>query len=174
MKNNRGFTLIEILVAVLIIATALLGLVGLQAAGLRNAVTSYNRTLATQLAYSMADRMRANRDITFSKNPDGSYVINAGNVYLSTALSNLTAKTDCNAKVVAKTGGCTAEEIAKNDLFEWKTELTDNSNALSKTGTITLAAGTTVYTIAICLDKDLENGACPTSPEYTFKTDFQL
>lgn len=172
MKNNRGFTLIEILVAVLIIATALLGLVGLQAAGLRNAVTSYNRTLATQLAYSMADRMRANRDITFSKNPDGSYVlnadgshvINASNVYLSKAPATAAQQTNCAT-------ACTSAEMAENDLFEWNAALKDG---ISKTGTITLATGTTVFTIAICLDKDLENGTCPTSPEYTFRTDFQL
>lgn len=162
MKNNRGFTLIEILVAVLIIATALLGLVGLQAAGLRNAVTSYNRTQASQLAYSMADRMRAN--VVEAKN--GTY--NTANM----VPNNATQKTNCT------TATCTTAEMAENDLFEWNAALKEG---IPKTGVITYIAP--VFTIAICLEQSTGSQTCPAdSAEYnfkddsnlTFKTDFQL
>ncbi len=156
MKNNRGFTLIEILVAVLIIATALLGLVGLQAAGLKNAVTSYNRTLASQLAYSMADRMRAN-------------VLEAKNgTYSSIVPKNATKKPNCTPP--NNTSSCSTTEMAENDIFEWNAALKEG---IPKTGSITYVAP--VFTIAICLDDDLVGEQCPQNdPEHTFKTDFQL
>ena len=60
MKTNTGFTLIEVLIAMLVLAVGLLGLAGLQATSLKNNQSAYNRSQATQLAYDMADRMRAN------------------------------------------------------------------------------------------------------------------
>ena len=60
MNKNAGFTLIEVLIAMLVLAVSLLGLAGLQATSLRNNQSAYNRSQATQLAYDLADRMRAN------------------------------------------------------------------------------------------------------------------
>jgi type IV pilus assembly protein PilV len=57
----RGLTLIEILIALLILSVGLLGLAGLQTMSLRFNATAYQRTQATTLAYDFADRMRANR-----------------------------------------------------------------------------------------------------------------
>ncbi|MGH8194796.1 MAG: type IV pilus modification protein PilV [Woeseiaceae bacterium] len=57
----RGLTLVEILVALLILSIGLLGLAGLQTLSLRFNTSAYFRTQATTLAYSLADRMRANR-----------------------------------------------------------------------------------------------------------------
>jgi len=56
----NGFTMVELLVAVLVLSIGLLGLAGLQAAGLRNNQSAYLRSQATILAYDVADRMRAN------------------------------------------------------------------------------------------------------------------
>jgi type IV pilus assembly protein PilV len=60
--NCRGLTLVEILVALLVLSIGLLGLAGLQSASLRFNTSAYFRTQATALAYSLADRMRANRE----------------------------------------------------------------------------------------------------------------
>jgi type IV pilus assembly protein PilV len=57
---QHGFTLIEILVAMVVLSLGLLGLAGLQAVSLSNNQTAYYRSIATQQAYDMADRMRAN------------------------------------------------------------------------------------------------------------------
>ncbi len=61
-RRHRGFTLIEMLVAVLVLSIGLLGLAGLQATGIRNNHSAYMRTQATFLAIDILDRMRANRD----------------------------------------------------------------------------------------------------------------
>ena len=60
MPKSRGFTLIEILVAVLVLALGLIGLAALQATGIKNVQTAYNRSQAVHLAQDMADRIRAN------------------------------------------------------------------------------------------------------------------
>jgi type IV pilus assembly protein PilV len=67
--NCRGLTLVEILVALLVLSIGLLGLAGLQTASLRFNTSAYFRTQATALAYSLADRMRANRQAAL----DGAY-----------------------------------------------------------------------------------------------------
>lgn len=56
-----GFTLIEILIAILVLSIGLLGLAGLQFAALRSTTQSYERTQAAAFAGELADRMRANR-----------------------------------------------------------------------------------------------------------------
>lgn len=61
LKGAEGFSLIEVLVALVILAFGLLGLAGLQMAGLRNNDSAYLRSQATFHAYDIVDRMRANR-----------------------------------------------------------------------------------------------------------------
>ena len=60
MKKNHGFTLIEVLISMVILAIGLLGLAGIQMMGLQNNLSSYHRGQATLLVYDMADRMRTN------------------------------------------------------------------------------------------------------------------
>lgn len=56
----RGFTLLEVLIAVLVFSIGLLGLAGLMVMSVKTNHSAYLRTQATFLAQSMADRMRAN------------------------------------------------------------------------------------------------------------------
>jgi type IV pilus assembly protein PilV len=61
-SRERGFSLLEILVALLVLSIGLLGLASLQATTSRFNYAAYLRSQATSLTYDMADRMRANRD----------------------------------------------------------------------------------------------------------------
>ena len=74
--NQHGFTLLEVLIALLILSIGLLGLAALQTTGLRSNTMATTRTHATQLAYDIADRMRAN--------VAGSYETNDNNVVQQT------------------------------------------------------------------------------------------
>lgn len=56
--GQSGFTLVEALVALLVLAVGLLGFVGLQVRGLSYNHDAYVRSLATVLAYDMIERMR--------------------------------------------------------------------------------------------------------------------
>jgi type IV pilus assembly protein PilV len=99
MKTNVGFTLIEVLVSVVILAGGLLGLAALQTTTLRNNQSAYFRTLATQLAYDMSDRMRSN-------------MAGIGSYNNGAATNN-----DCEANV------CTPAQMAGFDLNRWNTAL---------------------------------------------------
>lgn len=61
-RRARGFSLIEVLVALLILAFGLLGLAFLQVLSVRYTQSAAQRTVATNLAYEVLDMMRANRE----------------------------------------------------------------------------------------------------------------
>lgn len=60
--GQRGATLIEVLVAVLLLSFGIVGLAGLQMSGAKFNHSAYLRSQGTALAYDMADRIRANLD----------------------------------------------------------------------------------------------------------------
>jgi type IV pilus assembly protein PilV len=57
---QRGFTLLEVLIALLVLSIGLLGLAALQGVGLRSSQEAYLTSQASLLAYDLADRVRAN------------------------------------------------------------------------------------------------------------------
>ena len=61
LHGQRGFTLLEVLVAILVVAGGLLGLAALMNASLRNNQSANAQTQAVWLAYDMLDRLRADR-----------------------------------------------------------------------------------------------------------------
>jgi type IV pilus assembly protein PilV len=104
--SQAGFTMIEVLIAVLVLSIGLLGLAGLQAASLRNNHSAYLRSQATLLAYGIADRMRANQA-----------EVTGGTGYQMAAYNLPAAVTACNSS------GCSPTNMAQNDLYEWETTL---------------------------------------------------
>ena len=60
-NHEKGFSLIEVLISLIIIAVGLLGLASLQMTGIRNNHSAYLRSQMTFLSYDIVDRMRANR-----------------------------------------------------------------------------------------------------------------
>ncbi|MFC3550106.1 type IV pilus modification protein PilV [Lysobacter cavernae] len=59
--HQRGVGLIEVLIAVLVMAIGLLGIAALQATALRNSQSSLERSQAVIQSYTIFDAMRANR-----------------------------------------------------------------------------------------------------------------
>lgn len=103
----RGFTLLEVLIALVVLSIGLLGLAGLQSTGLRFNQSAGMRTQATQLAYDMSDRMRANM-----------VAVNAGS-YLSSSQTSLSKVANCHT-----TTGCTPAQMAGDDLANWNLAVT--------------------------------------------------
>lgn len=60
-RRHAGLSLIEVMVAVLVLAIGLLGIAGLQAEALANNLASYHYSQALTLAQALIERMRANR-----------------------------------------------------------------------------------------------------------------
>jgi type IV pilus assembly protein PilV len=61
-NRNRGFTLVEAMVALIVLSVGLLGIAALYVETLRANRTSLHRTEAVNMATDIADRMRSNRD----------------------------------------------------------------------------------------------------------------
>ena len=102
--HNRGFSLIEVLVALLILSIGLLGLAALQTTSLQYNTGSYHRTQATYLAYDIIDRMRANSAAVADSD---------GNGYDQPISTNVTAGTNCD------TANCTSAQLALFDVKKW-------------------------------------------------------
>lgn len=60
-SRQRGFSLIEVLVSMVIASVGLMGMLSLMLKGLQANASSGWRTIAVQSAYDMADRMRADK-----------------------------------------------------------------------------------------------------------------
>jgi type IV pilus assembly protein PilV len=99
---QRGMTLIEILVAIVVLSIGLLGLAGLQLKGLQVNQGSTYRWQAAVLAEDMADRIRADKVGATA----GSYTLTAGGAPLSSATGGtLAAINEWLARVGTLPGG---------------------------------------------------------------------
>lgn len=102
VKSVLGFTLLEVMVSLLILSIGLLGLAGLQMAGLRSNQNSYYRLQATLLAQDLSERMRAN----LAGVKAGAYEAAAG-----------ADDMDCTRAV------CTPAQMASHDLAQWQADI---------------------------------------------------
>ena len=111
LRPERGFTLIEILVAVLVLSFGLLGLAMLQSTGLRFNTDSYLRSQATILAYDLIDRMRANK----AGADAGNYCLTGATPVCETTAAP--AEQLCGNPLA--TGCDSAAQLAEYDLSRW-------------------------------------------------------
>lgn len=149
MNSNSGFTLVEVLIAMLLLAGGLLGMTALHATSLGNNQDAYNRSQATGFAYDIADRMRAN-------------LLGAA-TYTNVAPESAIANADCLI-----TTGCSPSDMAQTDLAQWN-DLVSRSLP-SGQGSITLNGG--VYTITITWDGN--HDGVVDGNDHSFQTNFQL
>ena len=103
-KRQTGVSLIEILVAVFILASGLLGMAALQSRSLSYNNIAYLNTQANMIAYDMLDRIKANT--VFSVDGPG---------YTAT-LSNIPSAYPSNCE----TADCEPQELAVYDINQWK------------------------------------------------------
>lgn len=101
-RLQRGASLIEVLVAVLILALGLLGMAGLQANALKTNQSSYARGQAVMLSYYMLDAMRADRPSAILQN------YNTGTVGAGGVIASI-----CSA------GAITGANLADNNRRDW-------------------------------------------------------
>ena len=99
-SRSRGFTLLEVLVAMVVLSVGLLGLSGLQTTSLRNNHSAFLRSQATLVTHDIIDRMRANRASAAAGNYDIAYAATPTTV-------------SCSAS-------CTALQVAEMDLIDWR------------------------------------------------------
>ncbi|MEK8029395.1 type IV pilus modification protein PilV [Ideonella sp. DXS29W] len=111
VRRVRGVSLIEVLVAMLVVSFGVLALSGLMAAASRLGKTSEFRAVATLLASDMADRMRANK-----------LGVNNGAYELLNAYEPPSDEPP-DPVACAKKTECSPAELAAQDLAEWNQAL---------------------------------------------------
>ncbi len=126
--SARGFSLIEVLVALIVMSVGMLGIAGLYVHGLQAGRTSLFRHHAVNLAGDVADRIRANPY--------------AGSDYAASA----GADNGC----IAGGKDCTPDEMASNDIDLWQ----EQAEATLPDGTVTVAyigfpTVPSVYTVTV-------------------------
>jgi type IV pilus assembly protein PilV len=100
----RGFTLLEVMISLVVLAIGVMGVIGLQTSTYQQLQTSQNFSKAAMLASDMADRMLANQ----------------GNVLATAYLhAGPTAEPDTDCTSAA----CTPAQLAAYDVWHWQTEL---------------------------------------------------
>ncbi|HET8692292.1 MAG TPA: type IV pilus modification protein PilV [Steroidobacteraceae bacterium] len=105
-QSQSGFTMVEVLVALVVLAIGLLGIAALYLNSLQAGRTAIYRTEAVTLAADIADRIRMNRT--------------AQAAYNATFDDAKAAVAEC-----AGTGGCTDAELAATDLADWKAAIAE-------------------------------------------------
>jgi len=126
--RSRGFSLVEVLVALVVMSVGMLGIAALYLEGLRAGRTALYRTTAVTLAADMADRIRANST--------------AGLAYAGTGPG-------VDSNCINGANDCTPDQLADDDWFDWNNQL--NSQLPDGTvGEIDVAgAAPATYTITV-------------------------
>jgi type IV pilus assembly protein PilV len=81
-RAQRGVTLLEVLISIVVLSVGLLGYAGLQTVSMKNNTSAFQRSQATMLTYDILDRMRA-----VARNPNPA-VLGGYNVAMGTLGSN--------------------------------------------------------------------------------------
>jgi type IV pilus assembly protein PilV len=102
-RIEGGFTLLEVLIALLVMSIGLLGIGKMMMLSARANDSAYMRSQATALAYTMLDAMRANRQAAISSGYD-----TAMGVFPGAAAACGTVASPCNSGQQAQT-----------DLWQW-------------------------------------------------------
>jgi type IV pilus assembly protein PilV len=138
----QGFSLVEVLVALVVLGVGLLGIAKLQGAAFSNTSIAARRSLAAIEADSLAASMHVNRGYWSKPDASGANITVQGSTVtvasgsapnLNTAVAAVTSTT-----CTSTTTPCTVENMAAFDLIAWAAAL----NAVLPNYTSTVACGT--------------------------------
>lgn len=138
---QKGMSLLEVLVSVIIIAIGMLGIASMLLVSNQANNSSYMKQQAIQNVYNIFDKIKANSQAAIN----GSY--NVSNISATGPTSVSTPSTMCNA------AACTPTQLAAYDTWSWFTK--DLARLPNGCGSITTApsgAGNTVITVTVQWD----------------------
>lgn len=110
-NHERGFSLVEVLIALLVLSFGVLAALGLQVVATTNVQNANQRTIAVHLAHDLLERVRSNPSPA------------ANQVYLSKTLDKeIGGSSFGTVSPVSCTQGspCDADDLALNDLWQWE------------------------------------------------------
>lgn len=116
-RQQSGLSLIEVLIATVVLSTGLLGLAGLQIAGMKTTHNSYQMQQATWIVHDLLEKMRANRAEVFRMSSGSPPVPQSGYLLANTNAATYCANTSL-AKNCAVDTDCTNAQLATYDLHQ--------------------------------------------------------
>jgi type IV pilus assembly protein PilV len=119
LPRSTGFTLIEVLVAVVIIAIGLLGIAKMESVALGSTGVAQQRSVAALQASSLAAAMRANRGFWGSGLAPATITI-TGTVITQSGGGSLSTVVNCAYGAAAP---CTPTNVAAYDLQQWANDV---------------------------------------------------
>lgn len=136
---QRGFSIVEVMVALLVLSVGMLGIAGLYVTTLRASGSALYRTHAVNFAADMADRIRANP--------------NAGVAYEGAPAGAV----QCDDSAIT----CTPAQLAADDLLTWQRQiaalLPDDGNVATVPGVIDVeVANPNTYVITVSWSEPTE------------------
>ncbi|OUS28319.1 type IV pilus modification protein PilV [Gammaproteobacteria bacterium 45_16_T64] len=140
--HEKGVTLIEVLVTMIIIAIGLMGAATLQVTSLGSSQSAYFRSQASILAYDMADRLRGNADRVVASSDFDNFSYTGGSVG---------AVPGC----ISQSVGCGGADLSDVDKLEWSQSLAGSSSKAGAfllpgaEGSVTRKAGSNVFTVSV-------------------------
>lgn len=140
VDRTHGFSLIEVMVALVIISIGLLGIAKMQALAYASTSTASLRSLAAIEAASLASSMRSNRAYWAVGAAPVPITITGTTISDATLAATATAANFCTP---AGSAPCTPAQLAAFDLHRWATAL----NALLPNPTATISCPTVVTPI---------------------------
>lgn len=128
-RCTHGFSMVEVLVALVVLCVGMLGIASLYVVTLQSSGSAISRTQAVNLASDLGDRIRANRNVPDSYTYDGS--------------ASLT-----DESCVGDSASCSPNQMAAHDLFVWKQQI-ESALPGNPTGTVALDESTVPRTYLI-------------------------
>lgn len=142
--NQKGLTLIEVLIAFVILAIGMLGIAGLLITSSKANNSSYAKQQAVQCIYDIFDKIRANYQAAIN-----------GNYNISNISSSGPPSPVSPPGVMCNQTSCSSSQLASYDTWHWLTQ--DVSKLPSGSGSITSApsGGNTLITVTVQWDDSL-------------------
>lgn len=122
-QATSGFSLIEVLVALVVVSIGLLGLAKMESLAVASADVSGNRAIAAMQAASMAAMMHADRDYWATANATATTTVSYSSGAVQVSDTTLVVASGNASCYNTGTGACTPLSLAATDLRAWGTVL---------------------------------------------------
>ncbi|MFI4889777.1 MAG: type IV pilus modification protein PilV [Steroidobacterales bacterium] len=122
LSRSAGFTLVEVLVAVVIIAIGLLGIAKMESVALGSTGVAQQRSIAALAASSLAAAMHDNRGFWGTGLAPATITISGTTITQSTG-SALSTAVNCVFGASGTSAPCTPTQVAAFDLQQWANDL---------------------------------------------------
>lgn len=133
-RDNAGFTLVETMVALLVLSVGMIGVAALYGQALSASGSAGYRSQAIVLAGQLADRIRGNRS--------------ARSAYEGTPANH-----NCDQATGAGGVDCTPEEMAEHDMWVWQNQVAQALPGGQGTVAVDTSANPTSYTVTVSWDE---------------------